>query len=69
MDVCEFRLYVTDLHVIDPTFSSGIQEVKVKYWVEPAQIKDAEKGDLLFYAYTLRTGQPGRARSTRPSST
>jgi hypothetical protein len=30
--------------------------VKLKYWVEPAKIKDADKGDLLFYSYTLKTG-------------
>lgn len=30
--------------------------IKLKYWVEPAKIKDAEKGDLLFYSYTLKTG-------------
>jgi hypothetical protein len=36
--------------------SHAPKTIKVKYWVEPAQIKDADKGDLLFYAYTLRTG-------------
>jgi hypothetical protein len=30
--------------------------VKVTYWVEPAALKDAEKGDLLHYSYTLKTG-------------
>lgn len=39
-----------------PMKSNQERVVKVTYWVKPAQLKDAEKGDLLYYAYTLRTG-------------
>jgi hypothetical protein len=30
--------------------------IKVTYWVEPAQVKTAEKADVLHYVYTLKTG-------------
>jgi hypothetical protein len=30
--------------------------IKITYWVEPARVRDAERGDLLHYTYTLRTG-------------
>ena len=36
--------------------SRAPKTIKVNYWVEPARIKDSEKGDLLYYGYTLRTG-------------
>jgi len=30
--------------------------IKITYWVEPARVRDAERGDLLHYTYTLKTG-------------
>jgi len=39
-----------------PMESRAPKTIKVNYWVEPARLKTAEKGDLLYYAYTLRTG-------------
>lgn len=30
--------------------------IRVSYWVAPAKVVDAEKGALLHYAYTLKTG-------------
>jgi len=30
--------------------------IKVTYWVQPAQVKTAEKADVLHYVYTLKTG-------------
>jgi hypothetical protein len=43
--------------VFDVAFSSDEKKVvKVTYWVEPASLKDEEKGDVLFYSYILKTG-------------
>jgi hypothetical protein len=39
-----------------PMESRAAKTLKVTYWVEPARIKTAETGDLLYYCYTLRTG-------------
>ena len=36
--------------------------IKITYWVEPARVKDAERGDLLHYTYTLRTGATWKGR-------
>jgi len=33
MDLCEFRISVEGLHVIDPPYSSGMREVRLKFWV------------------------------------
>jgi len=39
-----------------PMESRASKTLKVTYWVEPARVKTAETGDLLYYCYTLRTG-------------
>ena len=39
-----------------PMKSNQPAVVKVTYWVKPASIQDRDKGSLLFYAYTLKTG-------------
>jgi hypothetical protein len=36
--------------------------VKVRYWVKPAAITDAQKRKLLHYTYTLRTGATWKGR-------
>jgi hypothetical protein len=43
--------------VIDVAMAENEKKViKVTYWVEPAQVKTAEKADVLHYVYTLKTG-------------
>ena len=43
--------------VFDVPFGANEQKtIRVTYWVAPARITDAERGSLLFYSYTLRTG-------------
>lgn len=43
--------------VFDVPFAADEKKtVRVTYWVEPTQVKDADKGTLLFYSYTLKTG-------------
>jgi hypothetical protein len=43
--------------VFDVPFKADEKKVvKVTYWVEPASLKDEEKGDVLFYSYILKTG-------------
>ena len=39
-----------------PMAAHEAKTVKVTYWVAPARITDADKGPLLHYTYTLRTG-------------
>jgi len=39
-----------------PFAADGRKTIRVTYWVEPARLTDAERGSLLFYSYTLRTG-------------
>jgi hypothetical protein len=45
--------------------SHAPRSIKVTYWVEPAQVKDADKGDLRFYCYTLRTGATWKGKINR----
>lgn len=43
--------------VFDVPFAAEARKtIRVTYWVAPAQLTDAERGSLLFYSYTLRTG-------------
>ena len=43
--------------VFDVPFGANERKtIRVTYSVEPAQLTDAERGALLFYSYTLRTG-------------
>ena len=43
--------------VFDVPFGANEKKaVRVRYWVAPAQVTDKEKGRLLFYGYTLKTG-------------
>jgi hypothetical protein len=43
--------------VFDVPFGANERKaVRVTYWVAPARLTDAERGSLLFYSYTLRTG-------------
>lgn len=39
-----------------PMKANEQKTVKVTYWVEPAKVDDVEKGSLLVYVYTLKTG-------------
>ena len=43
--------------VFDVPFAADEKKtVRVTYWVEPAQVKDAQAGALLHYSYTMKTG-------------
>lgn len=45
-----------------PMAENEKKTIKVTYWVEPAQVKTAEKAGLLHYVYTLKTGATWKGR-------
>ena len=54
---CRFSGPYRQWKVFDVPFAAEARKtIRVTYWVAPARLTDAERGSLLFYSYTLRTG-------------